>query len=58
MARVLPYVYPVFSPILDALFGKRATSSRDGFNSFMMTAMTFVTSFVIAYRVFRRRRTP
>lgn len=56
MARILPYMYPVLSPILDAVFGAKATTSRDNFNAFMMTALTFLTSFVIAYRVFKKPR--
>lgn len=48
MARILPYVYPVFDPLLTAAFGAGMSSARDGFNSLMMTLITFSTSVGLA----------
>lgn len=56
MARILPYIYPVaFGPLLDRVFGP-GPGARDVFNSHMMTAITFLTSFVISFIAFRRPR--
>ena len=55
MARILPYIYPViFSHVLDRIFGSGPSNARDGFNSHMMTAITFLTSFVISFVSFRK----
>jgi ribosomal protein L40E len=49
MARVLPYIYPVlFSSIISRM------QNPDPFNKFMMTAITFLTSFVISFIAFRK----
>jgi hypothetical protein len=57
MARILPYIYPViFAHLLDQVFGPGMSVARDGFNTHMMTAITFATSFVISFIVFRKRR--
>jgi hypothetical protein len=48
IARILPYVYFVFDPLLTAVFGSGPSYERDGFNTFMMTAITFLTSFGLA----------
>ena len=56
MARILPYIYPViFGHFLDLVFGPGA-GARDTFNSHMMTAITFLTSFVISFFTFRKPR--
>jgi hypothetical protein len=54
MARVLPYIFPLASPLEDAWFGEGISSARDRFNSFAMTAITFATSSVISFHVFRK----
>lgn len=54
VARILPSIYPILAPLLDALFGKGASPARDGFNAFMMTALTFLSSFVISFSFFRK----
>ena len=55
MPRILPYIYPfVFYPILVIIFQGNTTSASDDFNSFMMAAITFLTSFVIAFLFFRK----
>jgi Double zinc ribbon len=56
MARILPYVYPILSPVLDAVFGPGPSNPRDSFNSFMMTGITFATSFIISFIVFKKKR--
>ncbi|MFQ5855305.1 MAG: zinc-ribbon domain-containing protein [Anaerolineae bacterium] len=54
VARILPFIYgPIFDPLLTPVFGSGA-GPRDTFNSFMMTALTFLTSFVISFIVFRK----
>jgi hypothetical protein len=47
-ARILPYIYPIFDPILTAVFGSGPGMARDGFNTNMMTLITFFTSFVLS----------
>jgi RNA polymerase subunit RPABC4/transcription elongation factor Spt4 len=57
MARILPYIYPVlFGHLLDRVFGPGMSNARDGFNSHMMTVITFLSSFVISFFSFRKRR--
>lgn len=60
LARLMPYIYPiVFARLLDFIFGPGPSSFRDGFNSFLMTACTCTTSFVIsffAFILFRSKR--
>ena len=57
VARILPYIYPViFAHLLDRVFGPGQSNARDGFNSHMMTVITFLSSFVISFIVFRKRR--
>jgi hypothetical protein len=51
IARVLPYVYPIFfSPLLDLVFEPGPSTLRDGFNSFLMTVCTGSTSFIVSSR--------
>jgi len=60
VARVLPYIYPIFfSRLLDLVFGAGMSSLRDGFNSFMMTACTCTASFLVSiatFLAFRKKR--
>jgi hypothetical protein len=60
VARLLPYIYPIFAArILDVVLGPGVTSTRDSFNSFLMTCCTCSSSFVISFLtllVFRIRR--
>jgi ribosomal protein L40E len=57
VARILPYIYPVlFAHLLDRVFGPVQSTARDGFNSHMMTVITFLSSFVISFFSFRKRR--
>ena len=49
VARVLPFIYPVFDPILTLVFGSGPGEARDGFNTNMMTLITFATSFVLSF---------
>ena len=60
MARVLPYVYPIFfSRILDFVLGPGMSTLRDGFNTFFMTTCTMGTSFAVSlvtFVLFRRKR--
>ena len=49
MARVLPFIYPIFDPILTLVFGSGPSALRDGFNTNMMTLITFATSFVLSF---------
>ena len=51
MARILPYIYPIFDPILTLVFGSGASGPRDGFNTNAMTFITFLTSFLPAFFV-------
>ncbi|MBI3915078.1 MAG: zinc ribbon domain-containing protein [Chloroflexi bacterium] len=51
MARVLPYIYPIFDPILTLVFGSGASGPRDGFNTNAMTFITFLTSFLPSFFV-------
>lgn len=49
VARVLPYVYPIFSArLLDLVFGPGYSEIRDGFNTNFMTACTCCSSFMVA----------
>lgn len=55
VARILPFIYPyVFFPLLAIVFQGNPSGSSDSFNSFMMTAITFLTSFVISFITFRK----
>ena len=49
VARILPFIYPVFDPILTLAFGSGASATRDGFNTNMMTLITFFTSFALSF---------
>lgn len=49
VARILPFIYPVFDPILTLVFGSGPSPTRDGFNTNMMTLITFFTSFVMSF---------
>lgn len=49
MAQILPFIYPVFDPILTLAFGSGASATRDGFNTNMMTLITFFTSFALSF---------
>ena len=49
MARILPFIYPIFDPILTVVFGAGPGAVRDGFNTNMMTLITFSTSFVLSF---------
>ena len=56
LARVLPYIYaPTVGHLLDAL--QLSVSTRDTLNWFVMTALTFLTSFAIGFVLSGRRRT-
>jgi hypothetical protein len=49
IARLLPYVYPIFSArLLDLIFGPGYSPVRDGFNTNFMTACTCFSSFAVA----------
>ncbi len=45
--RILPFIFPFFYPILNAVF----QGSPDAFNKFMMTSMTFLSSFLVSFVV-------
>jgi len=49
MARILPFIYPVFDPILTLAFRSGPSPLRDGFNENMMTLITFFTSFAMSF---------
>lgn len=49
MARILPFIYPIFDPILTLVFGAGPGAVRDGFNTNMMTLITFFTSFGLSF---------
>lgn len=49
VARILPFIYPIFDPILTFAFGSGPGEMRDGFNTNMMTLITFATSFVLSF---------
>lgn len=49
MARILPFIYPIFDPILTLVFGSGPGAVRDGFNTNMMTLITFFTSFGLSF---------
>ena len=49
MARILPFIYPIFDPILTVVFGAGPGAVRDGFNTNMMTLITFFTSFGLSF---------
>lgn len=49
VARILPFIYPIFDPILTLVFGSGPSAMRDGFNTNMMTLITFATSFVLSF---------
>jgi len=53
MARILPFIYPVFDPLLTIVFGSGPGAARDGFNTNMMTLITFSTSFVMSFVTMR-----
>lgn len=53
MARILPFIYPVFDPVLTIVFGSGPGAARDGFNTNMMTLITFGTSFVLSFLTMR-----
>lgn len=49
VARALPYIYPLlFARILDFVLGQGISATRDSFNSFFMTTITFCSSFLVA----------
>lgn len=60
VARLLPYIYPIFSArLLDAVFGPGFSPARDTFNANFMTACTCLSSFTVAMLasiVFRRTK--
>jgi predicted PurR-regulated permease PerM len=60
VARVLPFIYPIFSAnVLDLIFGPGVSTLRDGFNSLFMTGCTCLSSFAVALVVslaFSRRK--
>lgn len=48
LARVLPYIYaPVVGSVLNAM--NLETATRDSLNTFMMTTLTFLTSFLTGF---------
>ncbi|MBI5651427.1 MAG: hypothetical protein HZC40_13445 [Chloroflexi bacterium] len=49
VARILPFIYPVFDPILTFFFGRGPSPMRDGFNTNAMTLITFSVSFVLSF---------
>lgn len=56
LARVLPYIYaPTVGHLLDAL--QLSVPTRDTLNWFVMTALTFLTSFAVGFVLSGRRRT-
>lgn len=63
VARLLPYIYPIFSArLLDLVFGPGFSPLRDGFNTNFMTACTCFSSFAVAalgsivFRLTKRRK--
>lgn len=60
VARLLPYIYPLFTArLLDSVFGPGVSPARDGFNANFMTACTCTSSFAVALLaslVFRLRK--
>jgi zinc-ribbon domain len=56
LARILPYIYaPTVGYLLDFL--QLSVPTRDTLNWFMMTALTFLTSFAVGFILSGRRRT-
>ena len=52
VARAMPFIYPIiFSRALDFVFGPGPSTVRDNFNTHLMTACTFGSSFLIAFVV-------
>jgi hypothetical protein len=49
VARILPFIYPIFDPILTIVFGSGPSPMRDGFNTNAMTLITFSSSFVLSF---------
>ena len=47
VARILPFIYPIFDPVLTLAFGSGPSPTRDGFNTNMMTFITFLTSLIV-----------
>ena len=45
--RLLPYIFPIFYPVLNFFF----RGSPDTFNRFMMTILTFLSSFIVSFVV-------
>jgi hypothetical protein len=54
VAQVLPQVYPVLDPLLTLVFGSGPSAGRDGFNTLMMTLLTFLSSMAVSFVFFRR----
>ena len=56
LARILPYIYaPTVGYLLDFL--QLSVPTRDTLNWFVMTALTFLTSFAVGFVLSGRRRT-
>ena len=53
-ARSLPNLFPHLDPLIRV--GAQLMGNRDKFNSSMMTALTFLTSFAVAFIASRMRR--
>jgi hypothetical protein len=51
LLRVYPYV---FYPLLQVVFDGNPSGASDSFNTFMMTALTFLSSFLVAFLFFRK----
>lgn len=50
VARALPYLYdPIFGRIVSWFVGTEVTTLRDNFNVVLMTALTFGSSFAVAF---------
>lgn len=67
VARLLPYFYPIvasrwldiFFGLFERILGTSLRNSRDSMNTFLMTACTFTSSFLVAFvsaLLFRTRR--
>lgn len=49
LARALPFVFPVFYPLLDLVFNKILHTAPDPFNTAVMTCFTFLGSAGVAF---------